>query len=65
MIQKKRGLYVQISLLIVIGIFTAGIVTFISEHIVSEDAIMRTTGSRAEAAALETISAIKEYPAYK
>ena len=63
--QKKRGLYTQISLLIVIGILTASIVTYLSQYKVSEDAIRLTTENRAKAAALELISAVKEYPAYK
>ena len=63
--QKKRGIYTQISLLMMIGIFTAGVITNFSQRKVSENAVRTTTGNSAEAAALEMISAIKEYPAYQ
>ena len=63
--KKKRGLYMQISLLIVFGVFTASIVTSLTQSKVSEDAVKEITESRAEAAVHEMISAIKEYPAYQ
>ena len=63
--QKKRGLLKQITLLSLIGILAVSIITNISQYLVSKDAVTLNIRNRAEEAAGEVISAIKEYPAYR
>ena len=62
---KKRGLSAQINILIVMGIFAAGVITYFIQYQHTEKEVRDSVGKQAAYAALETISAVKEYPAYE
>lgn len=63
--RKKTGLFTQVYILIIISIVIIGVVTAVSQYIISERRVRAETDILAEAAAGEVISSIKEYPAYR
>ena len=63
--KKKRGLSAQINLLIVLGMAVAGMITYFIQYKNTEKEIRENIGKQAAYAALETISAVKEYPSYE
>ena len=63
--KKKRGLSAQINYLIVMGVLIAGVITYFFQYRYTEKEVSDIAGKQAAYAVLETISAVKEYPAYK
>ena len=63
--KQKTGLSKQIYTLVVISIAIMGIVTAVSQYLISGERIRVQTDIVADAAAGEIISSIKEYPAYR
>ena len=63
--KKKRGLITQINLLIVLGVLAAGVITYILQIKYTEKEVSDNAGKMAAYAALDTITAVKEYPAYE
>ena len=63
--KQKTGLSKQIYTLVVISIAIMGIVTAVSQYLISRERTRAHTDIVADAAAGEIISSIKEYPAYR
>ena len=63
--KQKTGLSKQIYTLVVISIAIMGIVTAVSQYLISGERTRAHTDVVADAAAGEIISSIKEYPAYR
>ena len=63
--KQKTGLSKQIYTLVVISIAIMGIITAVSQYLISGERIRTQTDVVADAAAGEIISSIKEYPAYR
>ena len=63
--KQKTGLSKQIYTLVVISIAIMGIVTAVSQYLISRERTRSHTDIVADAAAGEIISSIKEYPAYR
>ena len=63
--KQKTGLSKQIYTLVVISIAIMGIITAVSQYLISGERIRVQTDIVADAAAGEIISSIKEYPAYR
>ena len=63
--KKKRGLSAQITILIILGVLLVGVITYFSQYYVSIKNVKTDITQQAEQAILETISAVREYPAYE
>ena len=63
--KQKTGLFKQIYTLILISIAIMGIVTAVSQYLISGERIKVQTDITAKAASGEIISSIQEYPAYR
>ena len=63
--KQKTGLSKQIYTLVVISIAIMGIITAVSQYLISRERTRAHTDIVADAAAGEIISSIKEYPAYR
>ena len=63
--KKKRGLSAQINYLIVLGVLAAGVITYFFQYKYTEKEVSDSAGKQAAYAALETMSAVREYPAYE
>ena len=63
--KKKKGLSTQINMLIVVGVLAVGILTYFLQYVYARKEVGSSVSRQAAYAVLETISAVKEYPAYE
>ena len=61
--EKRFRLMPQVMILFVIGIILTGIITYITENVLTDVSVTQQTESRTSEMAEEAVMAIREYPA--